>query len=171
MRCSTSAAMVGTIWNALAPGADHRHPLAGEVGAVDPLRRVHGEARRRSRGPAMSGSLGRLSWPTALMTALAARVVGRAVVGAGGRDRPPRRRLVPAGRGRPRCSKRMWSATPKSSHAPLEVGLQLGLLGEELGPLVVGGERVAVEVVAHVDPAARVAVLEPGAARRRRSSR
>ena len=37
-------------------------------------------------------------------------------------------------------------------HHALEVGLQLGLLGEELGPGVVGREGVAVEVVADVDP-------------------
>ena len=47
---------------------------------------------------------------------------------------------------------------------PLEVRLELGLLGEELGPVVGGLEAVAVEVVADVDPGAGVAVLPPGAA-------
>jgi hypothetical protein len=46
----------------------------------------------------------------------------------------------------------------------LEVGLDLRLLGEVLGPVVGGLERVAVEVVAHVDPAPGVGVLVPGAA-------
>ena len=46
----------------------------------------------------------------------------------------------------------------------LEVRLQLGLLGEVLGPVVGGLEGVAVEVVADVDAAAGVAVLAPGAA-------
>jgi hypothetical protein len=44
------------------------------------------------------------------------------------------------------------------------VGLELGLLREELGPVVARLERITVEVVAHVDAAARVAVLVPGAA-------
>ena len=46
---------------------------------------------------------------------------------------------------------------------PLEVGLQLGLLREELGPVVGRLEAVAVEVVADVDVRARIGVLPPRA--------
>ena len=45
-----------------------------------------------------------------------------------------------------------------------EVRPQLGMLGEVLGPVVGGFERVAVEVAADVDARARVAVLPPRAA-------
>ena len=48
-------------------------------------------------------------------------------------------------------------------HHRLEVGLQLGLLGEVLGPVVARLEAVAVEVVADVDAGAGVGVLPPGA--------
>jgi len=44
-----------------------------------------------------------------------------------------------------------------------EVGLQFGLAGEELAPVVRRFEAVAVEVVADVHPGTRVGVLPPGA--------
>ena len=46
----------------------------------------------------------------------------------------------------------------------LEVGEQVGLGREPRAPLVGLGEGEAVELVGHVDPAARVHVLQPGAA-------
>ena len=49
-------------------------------------------------------------------------------------------------------------------HHPLEVGLQLGLLGEEVRPFVGWLEAVAVEVISDVDPRAGIGVLPPRSA-------
>jgi hypothetical protein len=46
-------------------------------------------------------------------------------------------------------------------HNRLEVGLQLGLLGEEVRPLIGRLEAVAVEVIADVDAGTRIGVLPP----------
>ena len=106
----------------------------------------------------MSGSFGRFSWPTALMTAVAVSFVAGAQA-----DRPLRRVVVPH-----RCAHFGAEADVLDDavlpRGVLEVALEFGLTGEELGPVVVGREGVAVEVVADVDAAAGVAVLEPGAA-------
>ena len=48
--------------------------------------------------------------------------------------------------------------------AILKIGLQLGLLGKKLRPVVCRFEGIAVEVVGNIHPGAGVAVLEPGAA-------
>ena len=52
---------------------------------------------------------------------------------------------------------------PATIHHRGEVGLQLRLPGEELGPLVARLEAVAVEVVPHVDASAGIRVLPPRA--------
>ena len=54
-----------------AAGADDADPLAGEVDAVVPAGGVERRRRRSVSRPSMFGSCGRLSWPTALITALA----------------------------------------------------------------------------------------------------
>ena len=109
--------------------------------------------------PLNSGMCGRLSWPTAVMTARARISV------------------------RPSSSSRMVTVhMPSSSshcggddfglpahmvvqavlgHQAGEVALQLGLFGEEVRPLVAGLEAVAVEVVGHVDARPGIAVLPP----------
>ena len=46
-------------------------------------------------------------------------------------------------------------------HHGLEVGLQLGLFGEEVRPLIGRLEAVAVEVISDVDPRPRIGVLPP----------
>src|SRR5581483_8997682 len=46
----------------------------------------------------------------------------------------------------------------------IEIGQDVGLPGEVLRPVGVGGERVGVEVVGDVNPTSRVDVLQPGAA-------
>ena len=58
----------------------------------------------------------------------------------------------------------MWLQLVLVEHA-LEVGAQLRLLAEVLGPVVRGLERVAVVVAPDVDARPRVPVLPPGAAR------
>ena len=143
--------------------ADHRDPLAGQVGAVDPLRGVHGESGERIA----TLDIGELR-PVELAHRADERrrrqVLGVTLVATCGAhlDGPAGRGLVP----------RRTHDLGREPHpigdavlveAPLEVRLQLGLLGEELGPGVVGCERVRVEVVADVDAAPGIAVLEPGA--------
>jgi hypothetical protein len=144
------------------PGADHGHPLAGEVD-------VWSHRAEWNAGPAKSparGSPGRVG-PVEL---------------ADGRDHGP------GHQGRPRSRRGPGSRTdhvavrlvpggpehlglppdvgpdPVLVHHRLEVGLELGLLGEELRPGIARLEAVAVEVVADVDPCPRVGVLPPGAA-------
>ena len=65
---------------------------------------------------------------------------------------PPRR---PSARRPPRCRSGCRRAHAVAIGAALEVLAQLVALREELGPVVVGLEGVAVEVVGDVDPAAR----------------
>ena len=49
-------------------------------------------------------------------------------------------------------------------HDALEIGVQLGLFGEEVRPVIGRLEAVAIEVISHVDPRTGVGVLVPRAA-------
>ena len=62
------------------PGADDRHPLAGDVEVRGPARRVEQRARGTRPGPGSGGIFGRLSCPTAVITASAVSVSPAAVV-------------------------------------------------------------------------------------------
>ena len=78
-------------------------------------------------------------------------------------QRPPPRGVVEAGLGH-LAAETDALAEVQLLGRRLQVGQQVGL-GREAGDPVVGlGEREAVELVGHVDPAARVDVLQPGAA-------
>ena len=118
-------------------------------------------------GPAKSrcrrcpGSAGRLSCPTALMTASAANVVSPSGPSSSSVHRRASSSHVALETSVP---KRMCSPMPNSSTHCAEVVVQLGLGRVGLRPVVALRERVAVVVVRDVDPAARVGVLEPGAA-------
>ena len=95
---------------------------------------------------------GVFSWPTAPITA---RAVSVSVVPSTDLDvdRPRRVGVVPGGGGHPRVEPHVF-VDPAAFHDGLEVGLQFGLPREELGPVIVGFEAVAVEVVADVDAGA-----------------
>ena len=113
--------------------------------------------------PAMSGKCGRLSWPTALTTALATSVSSvpsgsrttTVHVAVGRRPTWPSAPRCRTGCGRARRSRRAQSRKYSSSTS---------WVGEVERPVVALRERVAVVVVRVVDPAARIRVLEPGAA-------
>ena len=86
-----------------------------------------------------------------------------AAVGVGDLDRPTSGRVV-EGHGVDARVQPAVLLEVVRVHDPLEVGAQLGVLREVLGPVVGGLERVAVEVAADVDARTRVAVLPPRAA-------
>ena len=143
------------------PGPDHGYLLAGEVDVVVPPGRVEGRpgkgvgaldhrqvravelAHSRYHGPSHQDVLGAVRGP--------------------GAHRPCRGRVVP-GRTEDFGLPPHVGLDPVLVHDPLEVALQLGLLGVVLGPVVAGLEAVTVEVVADVDPGPGVGVLPPGAA-------
>ena len=77
-------------------------------------------------------------------------------------DQPGRAVAIPGGRGDLGVPADVFAHAVLVHHR-LEVGLQLGLAGEELTPVVTRFEAVAVEVVANVDPSAGIGVLPPGA--------
>ena len=153
--------MVGAIWNPDSAGADQREPRTAVVDRVVPTRRVE----RRTLKVVHAGDVRH------------ARRVERAdradhhagvehlggTVGSGDRDRPTAGRVVVLGgldaRVEPAVSLQLVRV-----HDPLEVGAELRVLREVLGPMVGGLERVAVEVAADVDARTRVAVLPPRAA-------
>ena len=85
-----------------AAGADDADPLAGEVDGVVPAGGVERRPGERCRGPRSSGSCGRFSWPTALITALAV-IVRLLAVGVDGAHRPRRRARRRTRRTTPRC--------------------------------------------------------------------
>ena len=148
---------------AAGPGADDRHPLARVVDGVVPLRRMERGACERVT-PRDVGKLRSIELSDRGDHGAGLAGLGRAVGGAC-LDRPRGAVLVPGGAdhlGLPSDVRCQLVAL----HHPPEVGLQLRLPGEELAPVVGRLERVAVEVIADVDPGARVRVLVPGAARR-----
>ena len=154
--------MVGAIWNPLAPAPimATRLPARSTRGPSGPSGTP---ARRSVSCPGMSGMWGRFSWPDR-------------------RDDRPGHQRRPRCRRRPgsapsrwpssssqtapstSVSQRTWGSMPCLSITAWKYALELGLLGEELRPVVARLEAVAVEVVADVDPGARVGVLPPGAA-------
>ena len=144
-------------------GADHRDPLAGRGRRRGPSGPSGTTGRRTCPGPGMSGRFGRLSWPTAEITA---RADERRLGAVGGRARAPTTSPTSSSQSAPSTSvsHRTCGSTPCLRHHAVEVRLQLGLLREELGPVVARLEAVAVEVVADVDAGARIGVLPPGAA-------
>ena len=105
---------------------------------------------------------GRLSWPTALMTASTTTVSSPS----GPRSSTVQRCVVvrPGGRDCTSVRKRMSSAQAEGVGAVAEVAVQHRLGGVVERPVVALGERVAEVVVGVVDPAPRIAVLVPGAA-------
>ncbi len=112
MSRATSSAMVGTIWKALAPV-----PITATRLPASSVPSIHSaeciEAPANVSRPGMSGSFGRLSWPTALITT-SASMSSVAVPSARrtGRTTAPSRPAT--GPGPPRYSNRTWSAMPKS---------------------------------------------------------
>ena len=146
------------------PGADHGDPLAGQLDGVVPA----GGVELRAGEVLSSGDVGDLRSveltdggdhrPGGQGLGVADRVP--VVVDRLGDHRPGRARLVPGRRDHLGAEPDV-GLDPVLLHDPLEVGLELGLLGEELGPAVARLEAEAVEVVADVDPGAGVAVLPP----------
>ena len=160
VRWATSSAISGMNWAALAPvpmtttrlprrSTSWSHRAEWKTGPA------------KVAAPGRSGMLGRLSWPTPLTTASASMAVSR----------PSASR---------RWSVHVMDASSSSMASDLgaeaderpepvlvghatEVVEQHLLGGEVLRPVVPLRERVAVEEVRHVDAAARVRVLEPGA--------
>ena len=102
--------MVGTIWNALAPvpTTATRFPAR----SVPSTQRAECIARpSKSSMPSMSGSFGRFSWPTALMTAFAVRVPAWAPSHSTVHEAVPSSQRAE----RTSVSNRMWSVTPWST--------------------------------------------------------
>ena len=160
--------MVGAIWKPLAPAptSAKRLPVQSTSGSQ---RAEWNDGPAKSSMPGMSGSLGWLSAPTALITNAGVEHLGGAV-GRADRDGPAAGRLVVVAASDLGAEPAVRSDVVVVEH-PGEVLLQLRLLGEVLAPVVGGLEGVAVEVAADVDAGARVAVVPPGAAGARRSSR
>ena len=76
MRCSTRSAMVGAIWKPLAPAPTSATRLP--VRSTSWSQRAEWNDGPAKRPPGMSGRFGRLSWPTAEITARAVeRLAGR----------------------------------------------------------------------------------------------
>ena len=153
--------MVGAIWKPLAPAPMSANRLP-RWSTVWSQRAEWNDGPANVSMPGISGIRGVLSAPTALITARASRT---SVVPSG---------LVTVTAQRPVASSNAAASTRGvepavalevvRAHDPLEVGPELGVLREVLGPVIGGLERVAVEVAADVDPGARVAVLPPRAA-------
>ena len=157
---ATSGAISGMTWMALAPvpmtatrlpvrSTSWRHRAGGTTGP------------RTSRRPGSRGMCGRLSCPTALITASTTTVSSPS--GAAQHDGPAAVVVRPPGR-HDLGAEPDAVAQPEGVGAGLEVAVQhrLGRVVER--PVVALGERVAEVVVGVVDPAARIAVLVPGAA-------
>ena len=162
MRCSTSSAIAGAIWNPLAPAPIIATRLPAQVDRVVPLRGVEG-------GPVEVG------------LPRDGRHVGSVELPDGADDRARRQRRRRPSVGSARRTVHVDVASSQVDfgdlglpphvrpdavlvHHAFEVGLQFGLFGEEVRPLVGRLEAVAVEVISDVDPRARVGVLVPGAA-------
>ena len=146
---------------AAGPGSDHGHSLAGQVDVMVPAGRVERRALERVR--AFDDGHVR---PVELSDCrdhgpCSQHVLGP--VGGPGAHGPGGRVLVP---GRPHHLGLPSDVRSDAVlvHDGLEVALQLGLLGEELGPVVARLEAVAVEVVADVDSGPGVRVLPPSTA-------
>ncbi len=116
----------------------------------------------KSSRPGMSGSRGWFSWPTARDHRLGAQRLGLAGLVADA-DLPDGVGLV-EGRLLDLGLETDVSAQAVLLGDALEVGQQHRLRREVVRPLVVGLERVGIEVARIVDAAVRIAVLEPGAA-------
>ena len=161
MSCCACFATSGTSWSALAPVPITATRLpASECWCCHRAEWKAGPAKRSS--PGIAGSFGRLSCPTALISACGdQRLLGAALRAHA--HLPARVALVEA-RGNDFGLEADVLAHAVLARAALEVVPQLRVLREELRPVVVGLERVAIEVVGDVDAAARVGVLEPGAA-------
>ena len=153
--------MVGAIWKPLAPApmSANRVPRWSTVWSH---RAEWNDGPANVSMPGMSGIRGVLSAPTALMTA---RASSTSVVPSGFVTVTAHRPVASskAGRFDPRVEPAVTLEVVRVHH-PLEVGPELGVLREVLGPVIGRLERVAVEVAADVDPCARVAVLPPRAA-------
>ena len=144
--------------------------LPREVDVVVPAGRVERRPGERVAARRCRGSCGRLSWPTALITASAASV--SSVPSA------PRTSHRPAsGRRRTTSADSDLGAEPDVLAQPERVGavaevVEQHVLGREVErPVVALRERVAVVVVRVVDAAARDTCSPTRCRRRRRSSR
>ena len=142
-------------------GADDRHALVGQVVLVLPARRVKGRAAER-RQPREFGDLR----PVQLADRADQSVGDDAVLVAvrSAQAHAPLRRRRVEDRGNHLGAETNVLANAVLVGAALEVRGELLLSGVEFRPIVVGLERIAVEVVGDVDAAARVGVLVPGAA-------
>ena len=144
------------------PGPDRPRPAVRPAPPCRPRRPSGRTGRRSAPGPAMAGKDGRLSCPTAQTIAVDDLGPLGAVGGADGQR--PRRAVSSKRASVTSLRKRMHSPSPRSFGRRLEVGQQIGLGREARDPVVGLGEGEAVELVGDVDAAARVHVLEPGAA-------
>ena len=143
-------------------GADHGDALAREIDVVIPLGRV----KRRPGERVAPVDVGQLR------SVQLARCVDDGVERVGARIRPSRSTVLHL----PRCrivverhGLHRGREPDEPAHAELvgeapEVVEQRGLCREVLRPVVALGERVAEEMAGDIDPAARVGVLQPGAA-------
>ena len=163
-RCATCSAMVGAIWNPVAPA-----PTSAKRAPV--MSRPAGQRAEWNEGPSnesmpgICGILGRFKEPTALMTKRACSVSS-----APSEDRTRTAQRSPSSSHLASSTsvlKRQWLPQFVLAQHALEIRTQLGLLAEILAPVVGGLEGIAVVVTADIDPRARIAVLPPGAARSR----
>ena len=158
---ATSSAIAGISWMPLAavPITATRLPLRSTFASHCA---EWNDAPANESRPSMSGSFGRLSWPTALMSTLAVSVSSRPSV--------VRMRTSPVALGfAERGVEHLGAEADVLAEVEriggiTEVVEQHLLLREALRPIRPLEERVAVQVVGHVDATTRVAILEPGAA-------
>ena len=133
--------------------ADDGHPAPGQVVVMVPLRRMEGRPGER-RGARDLGNERFGEQPAAVDQEVR-------------RQRAPRRLEVPdpavgVPPGLLECGvEGDLLLDPELAGRPLQVALDLGLGGEGLGPIRVGGEREGVQVRGHVAPAAGVGVVMP----------
>ncbi len=142
------------------PGADDRHPLAGQVDVVAPPRRVERGAGERAH-PGDLGHVGAVELPDGADDGVDDD--GLVALGPPQLDGPAL--VVVRPRGRLHLGAEA-DALPQAEGvgAVAEVAVQHRLGGVVERPVVALGERVAEVVVGVVDPAPRIAVLVPGAA-------
>ena len=141
-------------------GPDHGHPLAPEIHIVAPAGRVERNALERlaprDRGERRAVQLADRADDRLCLERLLALRRAQA-------QRPRAALLAPLGR-RDLGLEADVLAQPEAIGAGPEVVEQHLLRGVVLRPVLALGERVAVEVVGHVDAAARIGVLPPRAA-------
>ena len=147
---------------AAGPRPHQGDPFAGQVDVVVPAGRM--KRRPAERVPARQvRQLGSVELPDRGDDRVRGQRPGPAVGGAH-RQRPVCSVVVPDRRDDLGVPLDVWLQLVTAHHVA-EIGRELGLLGEEVLPVVAGFEAVAVEVIGHVDASTGIAVLPPCSAR------